>query len=87
MSFLGTRGWDRKAWKYRLAHVLDKLPWTCWAALVGWAEYGAAFRVTQQAALCQSDRCGGCYCGKLGGGDSATPSVATPPDNPMGPAS
>ena len=25
-TFLGTRGLDVKAWKYRLAYLLDKLP-------------------------------------------------------------
>ena len=68
MTFLGTRGWDLKSWKYRLIHVLDWLPGTCWTELVCWVEYGqnplsGAF----SQARCRQDeaRCGGCYCGKV----------------------
>jgi hypothetical protein len=70
VTWLGTRGWDLKAWKYRLVHLLDKLPGTCWTELVRWVEYrqlplSEAFGV----ARCRRDAaaCGGrCYCGKVG---------------------
>lgn len=67
MTFLGTRGWDLKAWKYRLAHLLDKLPRTCWTELVCWIEYDAPLSEAFSQARCRQDeaRCGACYCGKL----------------------
>lgn len=68
MTWLGTRGWGLKAWKYRLAHLLDRRSGTCWAGLVGWVEYGGPL-----ADGMSNDRCrrgaaadGRCYCGKVG---------------------
>ena len=66
-TFLGTRGWDLTSWKYRAAVLLDKLPWTCWAGLVAWAEYGMPFTLRQRERTCRSGRIdsAGCYCGKM----------------------
>jgi hypothetical protein len=68
MVLLGTRGWDLKAWKYRVAYLLDRLPWTCWVRLVTWVEYGSPLREAADQAGCWRDavRCGRCYCGKVG---------------------
>lgn len=68
MTFLGVRGWDRKAWKYRLIGLLNRLPETCWTELVCWVEYGGSpLRDAFCASRCQQTaaRCGACYCGKV----------------------
>jgi len=64
VTWLGTRGLGWKSWKYRVATLLDRLPGTCWARLVGWVEYGSPLRESRDLS-CHSQRCGGCYCGKL----------------------
>lgn len=68
MILLGTRGWNRKAWKYRLAHVLNWLPWMCWSKLVAWVEYGQEpLRDCGQDWGCGEPAWGEnrCYCGKV----------------------
>lgn len=65
-TFLGTRGWDRKAWQYRIADLLNRLPGTCWANLVCWIEFGSPLSQAWDLTACKIDCAnnGSCYCGK-----------------------
>jgi hypothetical protein len=63
--------------RWRIVHVVDKLPGQCWSRLADWAgrwfdpdpdsrlPYGLPWR--PQDWMCRQDaaRCGACYCGKL----------------------
>jgi hypothetical protein len=72
---LGRRLVERLRW--RIVHVVDKLPGQCWTDLVVWALDGpvADSRLPwkPQTATCRSDAAsnGRCYCNKIGA--TATP--------------
>lgn len=58
--------------RWRIAHLLNRLPWTCWTNLVCWAidgrrpdtGYVPGFKAGL-ACRADLDACGVCYCGKL----------------------
>lgn len=54
--------------KWKIAHLLDKLPGTCWANLATWAAWDTPTRDARfrQDWMCRADAdCGSCYCGKV----------------------
>ncbi len=52
--------------KMMLARLLDKLPWTCWAALCCWAMGFESFPLWHGLTGCRDEPRGTdkCYCGK-----------------------
>ena len=60
---------DKMRW--RLAHLLDRLPFTCWASLVSWAMRGHGYTLRRcvDQRDCRRDaaegKFGDCYCGKI----------------------
>ncbi|MFJ8815458.1 hypothetical protein [Amycolatopsis thermoflava] len=62
-------GRARKAARWRIARLLDRLPGQCWAELATWAVGLSGRRVpwARIDRMCRTDveRCGACYCGKL----------------------
>lgn len=57
----------RKALRWRIATLLDKLPGQCWADLVFWAHGDRRWPWSPMMSTCRADfeRCGACWCGKL----------------------
>jgi hypothetical protein len=47
------------------ARQLDRLPFTCWADLVGWAQGWHSLRDVRQDRTCTTAPTGRCYCGKV----------------------
>ncbi|HEX9334545.1 MAG TPA: hypothetical protein VF892_01620 [Pseudonocardiaceae bacterium] len=62
----------RERARWRVAYVLNRLPWQCWPTLVGWAldgkrGHGSRPRLTGSTQDCRvdADQTGACYCGKF----------------------
>lgn len=54
--------------RWRLAHLLDRLPGRCWGDLGYWAANGDGFPpLRRNNRECRKDvpRCGTCWCGKF----------------------
>lgn len=62
-------------WRWEVAELLNRLPWTCWSDLVGWVmcvdrkeRRDYPLRKAFAWKPCRGadyDRCGSCYCGKF----------------------
>jgi hypothetical protein len=68
----------RERIRWRIAHLLDKLPGQCWADLVFWVFGDRRNPWSPMTSTCRLDGAdGGCYCGKLrepvGAPEGATP--------------
>lgn len=61
--------------RWRIAHLLDRLPWTCWTNLVTWALGWNPLREIGQTDMCRRDAAesgdGCCYCSKISAKDGA----------------
>lgn len=59
---------DPKRWRWQVAHLLNRLPGTCWADLVSWVWGARRLPWAPVTSACRADAaaCGRCYCGQIG---------------------
>ncbi|MEU4570811.1 hypothetical protein [Micromonospora sp. NPDC023956] len=53
--------------RWRIAHLINRLPGQCWANLVSFALRDRRSPWQPMDSMCRADaaRCGACYCGKI----------------------
>ncbi len=70
IDYATKRRWQNRV-RWTMAHHLDRLPWTCWAALVSWALHYRPLLSSDGGDVRQDYACrsatawGRCYCGKV----------------------